>query len=160
MDNIDKKYSIPFIILFIISMFFKPAFCFLMLGMLLFLYAIYSIFSLNEINKNGIESIGKIVSHESDNEGYKTPIVEFQISDEKSFRGKPFLHISSDLDKFRSFQKDVNKTIKILYHPENPEKFILKDNSNGFGSVILIIAGLIFISISVASLLGYIDAFN
>jgi hypothetical protein len=130
-----------------------------MLGTALLFYAVYSISSLNQINKNGIENLGKIVSYESDNEGYKTPVIEFEISEGKNFTGKPFLHTSSDLDKFLSYQKNINKTVKIIYNPDCPEKFILKDNFNYFGLIILIIVGLIFSVLSIGSLLGYINVF-
>ena len=160
MDLLNKKYGIIFVIRFVFFMFYKPAICFLMLGTALLFYAVYSISSLNQINKNGIENLGKIVSYESDNEGYKTPVIEFEISERKNFTGKPFLHTSSDLDKFLSYQKNINKTVKIIYNPDCPEKFILKDNFNYFGLIILIIVGLIFSLLSIGSLLGYIDVFE
>lgn len=130
-----------------------------MLGTFSLFYAIYSISSLIQINKNGIENLGKIVSYESDDEGYKTPVIEFQISEGENFIGKPFLHTSSDLDKFQSYQKNINKTIKIIYDPSDPEKFILKGNSNYFGSIIMIIVGCVFSGIAIGNLLGYNDIF-
>lgn len=112
------------------------------------------------MNKYGIENLGKIVSYESDDEGYKTPIIEYQIDEVRSFTGKPFLHTSSDLDKFQSYHRNINKTIKIIYDPDDPKKFILKENFNFFGLILMIIVGLIFSGLSTGSLLGYIDVFN
>jgi hypothetical protein len=159
MEDLNKKYGVIFIILFVFFMFYKPVICFLLLGTLALFYAIYSISSLMDLNKNGIEHHGKIVSYESDDEGYKTPIIEFQISEGKIFTGKPFLHTSSDLDKFQSYQNNINKTIKIIYNPDYPEKFVLKGNSNYFGMALLIIVGLAFCGISIGNLLGYNNIF-
>ena len=135
---LDKKYSIFFFVLFVFFMFFKPAICSLMLGTVTLFYAISSILSLNKMNKYGIENSEKIISYESDNEGYKTPIIEYQVDEVRSFKGKPFLHTSSDLDKFQSYHRNINKTIKIIYDPDYPEKFILKDNYNIFGFILTI----------------------
>lgn len=132
---------------------------FLMLGTLILFYAIYSLSFLIHINKNGIENYGKIVSYESDGKRYKTPVIEFQTTEGKNFIGKPSLHTSSDLDKFQSYQNNINKTIKIIYIKKNPEKFILKDNSNYFGLILLIIVGLLFSGISIGNLLGYNNLF-
>ncbi|WP_316635589.1 DUF3592 domain-containing protein [uncultured Flavobacterium sp.] len=159
MEDLDKKYGIVFVIAFVFFMFYKPVISVLLLGILLLFYTIYSISSLIQINKNGIEHHGKIVSYESDEEGYKTPIIEFQISEGKIFTGKPFFHTSSDLDKFQSYQNNINRTIKIIYNPDYPEKFILKGNSNYFGITLLIVVGLVFSGISIGNLLGYNDIF-
>jgi hypothetical protein len=157
--NLNKELGIILFIPFVFFMFYKPVICFLMLGTLLLFFAIQSLLFLIKINKNGIENHGKIVSYESDEEGYKTPIIEFQISQGKTFTGKPYFHTSSDLDKFKSYNKNINKTIKIIYNPDHPEKFILKDNSSNFAVILLIIAGLIFSGISIGNLLGYNDIF-
>lgn len=154
-----KNYGIILFFPFVFFIFYKPAISFLMLGTLLLFLAIQSIIFFIQIRKNGIENVGKIISYESDDEGYKTPIIEFQISEEKSFRGKPSFHASTDLDKFQSYNRNINKTIKIIYNPENPEKFITKNNSNGCGLIMLIFVGTIFTVLSIGSLLGYIDVF-
>lgn len=157
--QLNKEFGVVFAIAFIFFMLYKPVICFLMMGTLALYYAIYSFSFLIRINKNGIEKHAKIVSYESDKEGYKTPIIEFEISEGINFTGKPFLHTSSDLDKFQSYQRNLNKTIKIIYNPNDPEKFILKDNFNYFGLIILIVVGLVFSWISVGNLLGYNDIF-
>lgn len=156
---LDKKYSIIFFILFVFFMFYKPAICCLMLGVVALFYAISSILSLNKMNKYGIENSGKIISYESDDEGYKTPIIEYQIDEGINFTGKPFLHTSSDLDKFQSYHRNINKSIKIIYDPDSPEKFILKDNYNFFGLILTIVVGSVFSGLSIGSLLGYINVF-
>ena len=159
MDYSNKKYGIAFVVLFVFFMFYKPVICFLMLGTLALLYSIEFILFLNDIKKSGIEIIGKIVSYKSDAEGYKTPIIEFQISEEKTISGKPFFHPSTDLDKFVSFKGNINKFVKIVYNCKSPEKFIIKDNSNGFAIILILIVGLFFTIISIGNLLGYNDIF-
>lgn len=114
---------------------------------------------MRKLDKNGIECLGTIVSYESDEEGYKTPVIEFQTTEGKNLIGKPHLHTSTDLDKFQSYKKNIGKIIKIIYDSENPEKFILKDNSNGCGMFLLIAVGLFFTYISLGSLLGYLNIF-
>ncbi|MFB9079629.1 DUF3592 domain-containing protein [Flavobacterium procerum] len=160
MLNFDKKYWIILIVTFIFCMFFKPVLCFLILGTFALGYACYSLVFLNKINKNGIEIDGRILSYESDSEGYKTPVIEFQIAAGIIITGKPFLHTSTDLDKFRTYSGNINKTIKIIYSPDNPQRFILKNSFNGFGMVLFIIVGLVFLGISIGNLLGYNAIFN
>ena len=77
--NLNRKYEWLFVIAFVFFMFYKPIFCFLLLGTLIILYVIqYSLF-LNNVNKNGKEGNGKILSYEIEDEGYKSPLVEFEI---------------------------------------------------------------------------------
>ena len=156
--NFNNKYwglQIVFAILVIFFMFYNPIICILIIGIALLLFAFYAIWFVNNLNKNGIESTGKIVSYESDNEGYKTPIIEFTIAEGKTFFGKPYIHGSSDLDKFRAYNQNINKAVKIIYNPKSPEKFILKGSSNSFVIFFLIIVGLVFIYFSVINLMGY-----
>lgn len=152
--DFSKKYGIIYVVFFVFFMFYKPVICFLILGITALAYTANNILQLNNIRRNGIEINGKIVSYESDTEGYKTPIIEFQTIEEKIITGKPSFHTSLDLDKVRSFRGNINKTVKIIYNSESPEKFILKDNSNGFGLIMLVIVGLVFTYISVGNLLG------
>lgn len=88
--NFIKRYSIIIIILFVFCMFFKPMVCFFIVGSLVFSYGIESLLFLNYITKSGIESIGKIKSYESDDEGYKTPIIEFTTLEEQRISAKPY----------------------------------------------------------------------
>ncbi len=157
--DFNKKYGILYVVFFVFFMFYKPVICFLIFGIIALVYTVNSILHLNNISKNGIEITGRIISYESDAEGYKTPIVEFQTIEEKIITGKPSFHTSSDLDKVRSFQANIHKSVKIIYNSESPEKFILKDNSNGFGLIMLAIVGLVFTYISVGNLLGYNNIF-
>ncbi|MBB4803059.1 hypothetical protein HNP37_003134 [Flavobacterium nitrogenifigens] len=159
--TLDPKNQIPlpFFILFVICMFFKPVLCFLFLGIVCLYYSIHILLTLNKLNKNKIESFGKIVSYETDSEGFKIPIIEFETSDRKTYKGKPFIHASSDLDRFRTYAENINKNIKIQYNFKEPENFIIKDNSNGCSVILVTIVGLILLGISIGNLLGYNDIF-
>lgn len=112
---------------------------------------------LKYIKKNGIRHSGKIVSYENDR-GYKTPVIAFETK-EQHIEQTPQLHVSSDLDKFRSFKKNIGKTVSLLYDPKNPEKFILanKGESIYFGLILVFLVGVVFIIVGVGVLLGYIN---
>ena len=154
-----KKYGLLFFIIFVFFAFYKPIICLLMFGVFALFYVISSILFLNKLNKNGIEIFGEIVSYESDDEGYKTPIIEFQTLEGKNFTGKPILFTSSNLDNFQPYKKDSNKTTKIIYNPEEPEEFIVKNNSKTFGLILFTILGFVSTAISVTCLLGFNDIF-
>lgn len=158
--GLNKNQGIIITVLFVFFMFYKPSVCFLMVGSLVLYYVIKSVSFLDEINKNGIEIVGKIVSYESDNEGYKTPVIEFETVDGKNLIGKPYIHASSDLDKFQSYSENINKNIRIIYSPESPEKFIIKNSSPGCVLIFGAIVGLVFIILAAGSLLGHFDIFN
>ncbi|KAF2512818.1 hypothetical protein EYY60_06835 [Flavobacterium zhairuonense] len=110
--NFNKNYQILYAVIFVFFMFYKPVICFLMLGTVFLIYVVYTVLYLNDISKNGIEIRGEIVSYESGEEKYKTPIIEFQIAEEKKITGKPFFYTSSNLDQFRSHRENINKTVK------------------------------------------------
>ncbi|MEO8236939.1 MAG: DUF3592 domain-containing protein [Flavobacterium sp.] len=160
--NLKKEYSIIIIILFVFFMFYKSIVCALIVGALALYYGIDNLTFLNYINKNGIESLGKILSYESDEEGYKTPIIEFQTLEGNFIKEKPYCYVSSDLSKFRTYKNDINKNITVLYSSERPEKFIIKTEKDfNYGSLIFVIAiGLIFIILTCGNLLGYINMDN
>ncbi|WPO77193.1 hypothetical protein [Flavobacterium sp. KACC 22761] len=88
--DFNKKYQIIYAVIFVFFMFYKPVICFSMLGTVLLIYVVYTVLYLNDISKNGIEIRGEIISYESDEERYKTPIIDFQIAEEKKNTGKPF----------------------------------------------------------------------
>jgi len=151
--NFNIKYQWLYVIAFVFFMFYKPIFCFLLLGTLVVFYVIqYSIF-LNNINKNGKEIIGKIVSYEIEQEGYKIPLVEFEINGMKILK-KPYYYTSTDLSKFKTYKNKIDKSIEIVYIPSDPEKFIIKSEKEfNYSSLLFsVIVGFVFIFISLAQL--------
>jgi len=139
-------------------MFIKPAFCFFILGTLLFYVGITAVLFLKKIQSSGIECTGRILSFQSDSEGYKTPIVEFTPIGGGLITERPFVYASSDLSKIRSYKKMVDKQVSILYDPDDPKKFIVADERgfNYFAFVFCILVGLGGIIVSICSFIGYI----
>lgn len=157
MELLDKKkYSIPIFILFVFFMFYEPFVCFIILGFLILITCINYWLFLSNIHKNGIESVGKILFYKSDSDGHKTPIVEFTDRNGKQIRKKPYLYASTDFSKIRTYKKNIDKTIDILYDPNNTEKFIIRKerNFNSFALIIMMLVGLIFLIIGVYNILS------
>jgi hypothetical protein len=158
MKNIEK-YWLYIFIAFVIAMFIKPIFCALILGSLLFSIGIMTISFLRKIHKSGVECTGTILSYESDDEGYKTPIVEFVTSTGEKVSEKPFVYASSDLSKLRAYKDMINQNVIIIYDPDNPRQFVLKDEKefNYFVLILCVLGGLFFIGLFVGNLLGYVQ---
>lgn len=161
----NKKYApiffAIFFILFVALSFYNILICLLLLGLLFLIYSIAGYIFLDNIHKNGIESIGKIVSYKSDEEGHKTPIIEYQTADGKNFRGEPFIHGSSDFDKFGPYLQTINTKIAILYSVKSPENFVIKERkSNSAILIIFSLIGFALIGYSVISLIGENDLYQ
>ena len=153
-----KNYWIAFVIVFGISMFIKPTLCVFMLGGLAFYFGVASIIFLKNIQKKGIECMGNILEYQSDNDGYKTPLIEFTTLRGELIKEQPFVYASTDLSKIRSYKSMINQPVSILYDPDNPKKFVLT-NEKEFNYLVLticILVGSIFIALSIGSFLGYI----
>lgn len=159
--NLIIKYRVLIVIVFALSMFIKPEICFLILGGITSYAGIESILFLNKIKKRGIKLTGNIVDYQSDNEGLKTPVIEFTALTGESIREKPYAHASSNIETLLSSRKQTNQSVSILYDPENPKKFVLanREDFNYFIFFIFIVAGAFFAGLSIASFLGYINIF-
>ncbi|WP_447637811.1 DUF3592 domain-containing protein [Flavobacterium microcysteis] len=153
----DNLYEIIFFVVFVFFMFYKLIVCFPLLGSFMIFKVVDYFLFLKYIQKNGIPHVGEIVSYENDR-GYKTPVIAFETT-EQHIEQTPQLHVSSDLDKFRSFKKNIGKTVSILYDPKSPEKFILinKGESSYFGLILVFLVGVVFIIVGLGVLLGYIN---
>lgn len=157
--KIIEKYGLIIVVLFVFFMFYKPIFCFLIIGTLVFYYGINSLTFLNYIKKNGIESLGEILSYEPDEDGYKTPIIEFKTLKGERIKQKPYYYASTDLSIFRTYKNNINKKITVIYTEKNPEKFVIKTEKDfNIGSIIfMLIVGLIFLGLSIGNLLGFLN---
>jgi len=155
--NFIKKYWIAIVVTFGICMFIKPALCFLILGTLVSYVAFEALKFLSTIKKRGVEWTGNIIEYQSDSDGYKSPLIEFTTITGDVIREKPYVYASTDLSKIRTYNNSINQSVPILYDPDNPRKFVLK-NEEGFNYivfVIFIVAGLFFIGLSISWLSGY-----
>ena len=140
-------------------MFYKPIFCFLLLGIITMFLAISSLSFFNYINKNGIKTNGKIISYEKDEYGHKTPIIEFKTLEGELLTKKPYYYSSTDLSIIKTYQNKINRIVEIIYSPKKPEMFVIeKEKKFNYGSVILmIIVSLIFLGIAIGKMLGIIN---
>ena len=156
--NFIKKYWIVIVGIFGLSVFIKPALCFLILGLLLSYLGFEAIKFLKSITKKGIDCIGNIIEYQSDSDGHKTPLIEFTTMTGDLIREKPHIYASTDLSKIRSYKNLINQSVPILYDPDDPKKFILtaEKEFNYFSLVLLFIVSSVFIIVSISSLLGYI----
>ncbi|WP_438967249.1 hypothetical protein [Flavobacterium sp.] len=120
--------------------------------------AISSLSFFDYINKNGIKTNGKILSYESDEDGHKTPIIEFKTFDGKFVSKKPHYYASTDLSFFKTYQNNINQIVEIIYSPKKPEMFVIKSEKNfNYGSIIfMLIISLIFLGIAIGKILGLI----
>lgn len=153
-----KKYWIAIVVTFGVCMFIKPALCPLILGTIISYAGFAAVIFLKKINRSGIDWTGNIVEFQSDGDGYKTPLIEFTTMTGDIIREKPFVYVSIDLSKIRSYSKLIDTSVPILYDPDDPKRFVLK-NEEGFNYVvfiILILCGLFFIGLSISWLFGYI----
>ena len=159
MELLNKKeYAITIFILFVFFMFYKPVICFLILGSLATFIGIQSWVFIVDIKKNGIESIGKILFYESDEDGYKTPRIEFKTKNGNHIKKKPYYYASTDLSEFRTYKNKINDSVSILYDKKNPEKFVLGNerNFNYFSLILIILVGIVFLTVGILSLLEII----
>ena len=73
-----KKYWYVYIALFVFFMLYKPVFCFLILGLMIFVLALNCFSFIDYINKEGIKTNGKIVKYKLDNEGKKLQLLNLK----------------------------------------------------------------------------------
>ena len=153
-----KKYWKAIVVTFGVCMFIKPALCFLILGTIISYAGFTAVTFLKKIKRSGINWTGKIIEYQSDSDGHKTPLIEFTTMTGDIIRESPIIYASTDLSKIRTYSKSIDTAVPILYDPDDPKKFVLK-NEEGFNYVVFIIfilGGLFFIGLSISWLLGYI----
>ncbi len=156
MINYINKYWIIFVLLFIILAFIKPSICFLILGLVFLIFSIESYKFNKYIYLKGIKCSAKILTYESDYEGYKTPIVEFKIPSGEIISEKPYFYASTDLSKIRTYKNMINQPVSILYDPKNPKRFVIQSEED-FSYITLMFCFLV----SIASIIiAFCDLFG
>ena len=158
MSQNKKIYWILFFVAFAISMFTKPEFCFLLIGSLAFCLGVYAIVFIKRTREKGIACTGRILSYEIDSEGDKTPIVEFTPPGGVPVTGTPHVYAKTESDIIRSYKKQVDQKVVVLYDPDDPKKFILSQDQgmSYLAFAFIILGGLAGMAVGVCSLLGYI----
>ena len=82
------------------------------------------------INESGIEIEGTILRYESGNKGHKTPIIQYKTIEGQEIEKQPYFYTSTDLSIIRSYKENINKTVRLKYISQNPEKFILTEENS------------------------------
>ncbi|RBW61949.1 hypothetical protein DS884_02800 [Tenacibaculum sp. E3R01] len=155
----NKKYEIPILIFFIFGMFYKPLICVLILGFLATIIGIDTWFFIINIQKKGIESVGRILYYESDEDSHKVPIIEFKTKNGHQIKEKPYYYASTDLSIIRTYKEKLNKSVSVLYDKNKPEKFVILNEKgfNYFSLIFVILVGIVFLTIGTLSLLNIIQ---
>jgi hypothetical protein len=153
-----QKYWILIVVVFFFSMFINPAICMLIVGSLVFYMGFMALKLLKKLQEKGIESVGKILSYQVGNRGYKTPIIEFTPLTGEPVTAKPFLYASTDLSKIRSYSTLVDTEVLVRYDPDDPKKFVLagERSFNYIVFAIFILTGFFFIVLTICNFLGYV----
>ena len=153
-----KKYWIFIVVVFGLSMFIKPALCFFILGSVISCVSIASMRFQKRLGKNGIHCTGRILSFEVDNDGYKTPVIEFTPVGGAVITEKPFVYVATDLSKIRSYDSLIGNEVLITYDPDDPKRFVLAHakSVNIVVFSLFFLASLGLIAVGIAGLIGYI----
>ncbi len=156
--NYIKKYWLYIVIIFVFCAYTKPAFCFIIFGSIVFYVSISAILFLKKVQNKGIECIGRILSFQAYGYGSKVPIVEFTPIGGGLITEKPVLYASTDLSIIRSYNEMIDKQVLILYHPDEPKKFILADESsfNYIVFAVFILFSVAVVVFGICGLCGYI----
>jgi hypothetical protein len=154
-----KKYWIVIVIIFGISIFTAPAFCLLILGSLLLYVSCMSFLFQLKLCKRGIEVNGRIISYQANSKGQRIPMIEFKTAHNELITEEPLIYASTDLSIIESSSNIIDKEVVIVYDPEDPKKYIVKDEKdlNYFALLLALLVALGFITVGFGSLLGYIE---
>jgi len=154
--DLIKKYWIVIVVTFGLCMFIKPALCPLIIGTLLSYLGFAAVIFQIKIAKKGIDWTGNIIEYQSDSDGHKTPVIEFSTMTGELIREQPFVFASTDLSKIRTYKNLIDQSVPILYDPDDPKKFVLKNERwfNYIFFIIIILGGLFSVGLSISWLLG------
>ena len=137
----------------------KPEYWFLFIGILVLHKTFQTIYLLRKIGRNRIRCLGKITSYEIDNEGLKRPVVEYAPNNSQIIRVKPFYYSATDLTLFRSYSKNMQTEVSILYDPKDFNKIIIEKEKtfNVLTLSLFIIVSTLFIILGMCGLFGIIE---
>lgn len=153
------KYWFIIIGMFAVFMFVEKAICLLILGSLFLFLSIGAILFLKHLEKYGLESRGTILEYKSDHEGYKTPIIEFYTRKNEVIKDKPYVYGSTNLSGLRLGKKNTNTTVIVCYDPNNPKRFVIKED-NTFNYFVFLIFAILGIGVTSLSIIEFFGATN
>ncbi|TAE56724.1 MAG: hypothetical protein EAZ89_04410, partial [Bacteroidetes bacterium] len=88
---------------------------------------------------------------------YKIPVVAFTTQSGELISEKPSMYLTTDVSKFMSYKDRINRPVAVLYDPDRPQKFILRDEGgHSFGLILTLLVGLFFVGLGISALVGYI----
>lgn len=160
--KILDKYWNYYIIIFLIFIFIKPAISILILGLIIFFKGLDYILFIKSITKNGIKTTGEILIFKSDKDGYKLPLIKYKTNEGKIFEEVPYLYIATDLSFFKTYKNRIGQIENIIYDKKYPNKMIQENENkfNYFGIFLMLVIGLLLTTLSVLSLLNFIQVFK
>ncbi|MET3732579.1 hypothetical protein [Moheibacter stercoris] len=114
---------------------------------------------LKRIHNNPVFANAKIVKYEIVEYGYKEPKLSFFTKDGIEICEKPAFYFATDLSKIRTYRNKINQTVEVTYNQNNPREFIISSENklNYLVLSFLCMIALIFICVSISSLLGIIE---
>lgn len=152
-----KKIGVLFIIVFVFFIFFEPKIGVLLLGLIAFIASIYGWITHQNIKKNGIQAIGKIVSYKEDNDGNVTPMIAFKTEKGELIQNTPFFHLSSSFSGIQFGVAQIGEACTIRYNPKKPRDFTVEGAENILTILIFFIIGLAIITIFILDILEVIS---
>lgn len=140
-------------------MFYKPIICGLLLGSYMFHFILKYFLILKRIHNNRVFANAKIVKYQIVEYGYKEPKLSFFTKDGIEICEKPAFYFATDLSKIRTYRNKINQTVEVTYNQNNPREFLISSESklNYLVLFFLCMIALIFICLSISSLLGIIE---
>lgn len=145
-----KKFIVFLVFFMAFFMFYDFEIFFLFFGILMVCYGIINLIYVNYFVKNGVESVGEIVSYKLVADEFLTPIIEFNTLKGETIKQKPCFFADLDFFLFRALRNEKSKRITVIYNERNPEKFVIKTNRFlNVDSVLIILLGLFFLVLSI-----------
>ncbi len=149
-----KYFKQILVIILVIILFNIPteyeSFLLFIAGVSIVLWGLKQIYFIDDIYKNGIKRRGKIIAFETDVDGHKLPIIEYQTREGEICSGIPLFYTTTDLSIFAPTTKLLDTKVIIQYDLFNPNKFVLynDDEESYIGIFIIITIGLVFVIVS------------
>ncbi len=123
----------------------------IVIGVIFIIVGMYLVWKQNQISESGITTEGIIYDFETEystttNSGSLTPVVRFLTEDKTWITEKTSIATLPGL-----FKK--GETINVIYLPEDPKTFFIKDKRSLWGVYLFVIIGGVFIVVGVLKIL-------
>ncbi len=151
-----EKYWILIVVVFAVFAYVKIELSFLLLSSIIFYIAFDHLKGINNLEKNGVRTIGTVVGKNRDRYGYQSPVIRFICMNGNVIEKEPFYYAASDINKFQNFKNVMGKEFTLLYDKNHPEKFVIAEQLflNRLATRFMIFISLLFFIVAVLSLAG------